>query len=470
MRIGTSVAIHSLVSRPTLNGRHGTIVKAMDAKTGRVGVKVEGEEKAVALKPSNLIDLVAEAMAAVFTNVDLLRIIWANVERWIRAGVLSGVCSLWHSEIWCHPDLYKAIVLVGSPGKLPRPPPQGKRARGFHRAKVYGARHFMEEGVLPMLPDGLGRTPDARWVEQLYVEPASEGDSRISEQQMEAILNMSFPSLTTLLLTCVDGYCNDAVDQWAATLPLGPAGMRSFISKKEERVNACREWIARHVNGPLMHLHLDQLNTIDLTAADGSVAHSIFDVKAQPGLVSMQLDGVWDIEAVMSWSDHQRRALTALEVLGYPSVDGLVRIVELLPHLRRLHFAWGGPQPDDFRRVAATRHPNLEAVYITMDSSEGLPDCALDVFKDLPALKELAVVCDSCKWIVGECADQDGLVSGPSTTEAGVTARLGNHARFSTPTQSPALNAAVAHACECDCVAPPCLRTSVARRGRFRVR
>ena len=54
--VGTAVRLHSLVAKPMLNGRHGIIVKAMDTKTGRVGVKLDGEEYAtpIALKPTNL--------------------------------------------------------------------------------------------------------------------------------------------------------------------------------------------------------------------------------------------------------------------------------------------------------------------------------------------------------------------------------------------------------------------------------
>ena len=101
---GSTVLLHSLVSRPELNGRRGTVVTAADKKSGRVGVRVEGEDAPIALKPANLIDTAAEAMAAVFADADLLRLIFENVERWARAGVLSAVCTVWRSVVWSHAD------------------------------------------------------------------------------------------------------------------------------------------------------------------------------------------------------------------------------------------------------------------------------------------------------------------------------------------------------------------------------
>ena len=60
--VGSTVLLHSLVSRPALNGRRGTVVTAMNKRSGRVGVLVEGEDVPIALKPANLIDAAAEAM------------------------------------------------------------------------------------------------------------------------------------------------------------------------------------------------------------------------------------------------------------------------------------------------------------------------------------------------------------------------------------------------------------------------
>ncbi|EOD33794.1 hypothetical protein EMIHUDRAFT_229311 [Emiliania huxleyi CCMP1516] len=56
--VGSTVAIHSLVSRPSMNGKVGVVVSA-SASTGRFGVRVAGEAKALALRramqwPANL--------------------------------------------------------------------------------------------------------------------------------------------------------------------------------------------------------------------------------------------------------------------------------------------------------------------------------------------------------------------------------------------------------------------------------
>ena len=51
---GQRVEIHSLVGRPELNGRSGTVSGLKPDGSGRVGVKVDGEEGIVALKPATL--------------------------------------------------------------------------------------------------------------------------------------------------------------------------------------------------------------------------------------------------------------------------------------------------------------------------------------------------------------------------------------------------------------------------------
>ena len=47
--VGSTVVIHSLVSPPSLNGKTGVVVSA-NASTGRFGVRVAGEAKALALR------------------------------------------------------------------------------------------------------------------------------------------------------------------------------------------------------------------------------------------------------------------------------------------------------------------------------------------------------------------------------------------------------------------------------------
>ena len=63
---GQRVQLHSLVGRADLNGRTGTVTGMKDDGSGRVGVSVDGEQKAIALKASNLtvLDTAAEKAAA----------------------------------------------------------------------------------------------------------------------------------------------------------------------------------------------------------------------------------------------------------------------------------------------------------------------------------------------------------------------------------------------------------------------
>ncbi|EOD40786.1 hypothetical protein EMIHUDRAFT_260035, partial [Emiliania huxleyi CCMP1516] len=49
--VGSTVEIRSLVSRPSMNGKVGVVVSA-NASTGRFGVRVAGEAKALALRPA----------------------------------------------------------------------------------------------------------------------------------------------------------------------------------------------------------------------------------------------------------------------------------------------------------------------------------------------------------------------------------------------------------------------------------
>lgn len=54
MAEGNTVRIHSLVGRPELNGRDGRVISALSEPNGRIGVLIDGEQKPMALKPSNL--------------------------------------------------------------------------------------------------------------------------------------------------------------------------------------------------------------------------------------------------------------------------------------------------------------------------------------------------------------------------------------------------------------------------------
>ena len=51
--LGLAVKLCSLVARPELNGRSGRVVN-VDARGGRLGVRIDGEERPLGLKPENL--------------------------------------------------------------------------------------------------------------------------------------------------------------------------------------------------------------------------------------------------------------------------------------------------------------------------------------------------------------------------------------------------------------------------------
>ena len=63
MKVGSTVRLHSLMSRPLLNGKMGVVVADAGASTGRVGVRVPDEHKPLALKPANLHSVAAEGEA-----------------------------------------------------------------------------------------------------------------------------------------------------------------------------------------------------------------------------------------------------------------------------------------------------------------------------------------------------------------------------------------------------------------------
>ena len=54
VKIGSRVQIHSIQSRPELNGRYGRVVSHDDASSERVGVLLESEAKPLSLKSINL--------------------------------------------------------------------------------------------------------------------------------------------------------------------------------------------------------------------------------------------------------------------------------------------------------------------------------------------------------------------------------------------------------------------------------
>lgn len=348
----STVILHSLVSRPALNGRRGTVVTAINKRSGRVGVLVEGLDEPIALKPANLIDAAAEAREAVFSSTDLLWLVFSSFDRWERAGILSAVCTVWHTVVWSQADLFRSIVVLSS-DQLKRSVPT-KRSRGLTRARRYDARFMMEEGALPRLPSDLRRINPA-WVETLYVvlEPEDLGDFLDSAPR--------FPRLATAFIANIDEYCSGAVDVYYNRL----------------RAQSLRSWFSNHL--PTLR-HLSVNNELELIGADGLIAETVelFDMAAQPGLASLRLEGSYDLslelKTVRGWSEAARRSMTALDLMNYPSVDDLIEMVRLLPELRRLSWKVGGPEAEDFQLLAAAlSHSKLEALYLSMDSAEELP-------------------------------------------------------------------------------------------------
>lgn len=61
--VGSKVTLIGLVGRAELNGAIGTVVVAFDPARGRVGVKVKGEAKPLALRPANLAPIPRSAAA-----------------------------------------------------------------------------------------------------------------------------------------------------------------------------------------------------------------------------------------------------------------------------------------------------------------------------------------------------------------------------------------------------------------------
>ena len=410
MRVGTAVRLHSLVGRPSLNGCIGVIGKTVDATTGRYGVRVDGESTMLALRPANLVNVAAEAMHAVLDNVDLLRLILVHIPRWARAGIVSGVSSMLRKCVWADPDLYRSVVVVAAVEKIPRGiAPRGSTrlvSRGFHRAKKYGARHFMEEGALPLLPAQLKAIPDASWVKSLCVEPCTPkngNDALVIRSQVSSVLERDWPSVETLLVTGIDLYCNDRMG-----INLGREAAAS-LSEADARARAheCRDWMRRHVQRSVLHLHLCDDVHVE-TGKDREVVYMV-DPITQPGLVSMQLDkafmdnGDWDLQSLISgWTPEVRAKLRNLNLSYDWSHNDILYAMTHLPELRRLSLMIGGPDEDDFAALArAAASSKLEALYLNIDSSD-LGSDALDVFGSVKTLKELVVVCDSCSWIDAE--------------------------------------------------------------------
>lgn len=400
--VGTAVRLHSLAARPELNGLRGTIVQAADATSGRLGVRVAQASSILSLKLANLIDVKAEAIAAVLCDQDLSLLVLANLERWAQAGILSGVCKLWRRCIWSSPDLYRVIIVVASETQMPSPPRDASRARGLHRAYRYGALYFMEENALPMLPRQLGSIPDMAWIERLFFEPVPETYENMAIEsipdeersvvqrkalleadaqrqlvlrvQTEAMISLTLPRLTTLMVPSTDHLC-------------------THDPPNDELLGQTRrleDWLGVHLSPSLEHLHTLDQELIDFEQLSG----------VSSLCVDLPSDDVSDggLGMVKGWNACRRAKVRALNIQFGGILVNVIEIIGLLPSLRRLHFALGGLETDEIAMLArAVADSSLEALYINLDSAE-LPTGAFNCFATARSLKELVVVCDSCDW------------------------------------------------------------------------
>ena len=409
LAIGHVVELHSLITRPELNSCRGVVVKRADPVSGRIGVRLDGIRNPMAFKPINLVDVTLQAISTVVMDDNMLRLVMAHVERWARIAVLSAVCTQWRDCISIDPDLYRSLVVVGSTMEQPiRLVPHGVRRRGLHRVRQrYGARHFLEEGALPVMPQRLAQINPQR-VEALYVEPRPDGEVAAVAMQMQRVLDLTFPRLHTLYLPGVEAYCVGAGTQ----------------QENQARAAHVREFVARHLR-TLRHLHLNGGNWVDTRTAEmpsepGTASQHhfvILDEATQPGLESLEmcqsmryfLSSLDDtsaapaqtaLTAVQSWSRATCQKLKTLSLDSQPSLDDVVAISRLLPNLRRLKVECS-PDTIDLRTLAiGLSESQLAALYLNIDSVT-LPTSAFNCLAMVTSLRELAVVCDSCDWTPG---------------------------------------------------------------------
>ena len=420
MRVGTVVRLHSLVARPALNDRRGTVAKAFDAATGRCGVRVDGESTMMALRPANLVDVADEAIQAVLTDADLLRSILEHVPRWVRAGIVSGVSTTLRQSVWAHPDLYRSVVVLAATDRISRgiaPLRHVAMRDAPHRdAKTYSARLFVEEGALPLLPAQVAMIPDTGWVQSLFVEPGGNSawedipKEAVINKQLASVLSREWPSVETLLVAGIGSSC------WHESAN-GEVAQRT-------KANQCREWVRRHVRRSVLHLHLDGDVFVELANRERVY---MLDTADSAGLISMQFDSGIRYEAgdyqerglravVTAWPAEARDKVRHLDLNCWPredevsDADNIVYAIHHLPNLTRLKCMLGGPEEEDFEALArAAASGKLESLYLNIDSSEGLPITALDAFESVRTLEELVVVCDSCSWVhpsAGPCSEE----------------------------------------------------------------
>ena len=367
-----------------------------DAVTGRYTVRMvdaspNEPDRTVyrALLPTNLMNTASEAISAVFSDRDLLLSILTYIKRWERAGVLSGVSSEWRHCVWCDPDLYRSIVLLAVPPEALQPiAPWNANPHedAYEKSGAYGARKFMEEGALPMLPAGahpccLNHIPNTAWVEHLFVEfPLPSYRAALNH-----VLALNFPALMTLMLHglghhirfChqIDGYSEDEA---------------IFRKTIEWRV-----WLGQHMP-TLKNVHFDMSGDDVMNMAENSGLESVqfFDI------IAWGRDVRSELEVVKGWTSEVRSKLTALSMYAQPPLEDVKQIIELLPNLRRLGWIAPSEWPDyngalTCKLSPAIENSNIEALYIKFERAASLPSWAFDTFGRPSKLKEIVVYFDS---------------------------------------------------------------------------
>ena len=174
--VGAAVVIEGLVTHSAHNGRHGCIISALNATTGRCGVELDGDEKRLSLKPINVRRLI-------YAPVDATNFVIAAGEdpppsRKIDKAMLLGYGSKSTREEWeegGYGPLHSCCMMRGDIRSLRqllrRPLPQCNpnnchnsfRESPLCMAACYGQLHcailLLAAGADPRVPNCWGETP-----------------------------------------------------------------------------------------------------------------------------------------------------------------------------------------------------------------------------------------------------------------------------------------------------------------------
>jgi hypothetical protein len=441
-RPDTAARLFGLAARPELNGRQGVVVKAASAETkGRVGVCVPTEPETLAIKPANLalahdVEAVALLCSTVFEQDLLLQAVLAHVERWVRAGILTGVSRTWRRVILEDPDLWSDIVVVEDARPDPNLLARARQQPVMWPDEVYAAIKFMHEGSLPVPARKLADIPDAAWVKRLAVGEARRSQLKVAEFLAESEVRLRAPD-TPLSPVPPHGPCVQLTAAMRAVLAHefpnlerlvianGMGAKIKYWNQNMEEVDAAlvASWVRDHIGGPLRHLHIDE---------DLFEGYPIFDLEmqSQACLETLQLRGLYPlvdsdshVRTVREWTADACSCVRNLDVAGFVELADLVKIIHRLPELRRLR--WQGNFDDPAREfelliTALEQHgPVIEALYFNIDSAE-ISAHHLAAFTRLKSsLKEFVFVADECEFFVEVPGQPDRFVEEDSfVTEA----------------------------------------------------